>query len=58
MDIVEHIIAAVSPSDYKLSYEAFAPVRLFKALTVRGITGGCLIFHGFRYANFAGVKKA
>lgn len=40
---VEHIIAAVSPSDYKLSYEALRR-KVVKALTVRGITGGCLIF--------------
>jgi hypothetical protein len=54
--VVEHIIAAVPPSDYNLSYEALRR-KVVKALTARGVIGGCLIFHGFRYANFAESKK-
>jgi hypothetical protein len=49
--LVEHIIAPVPPSDFGLSYEVIH-AKVLKALKARGIIGGCLIFHGFRYANF------
>jgi hypothetical protein len=48
---VEHIIAPVPPSDFGLSYEAIH-AKVLRALKARGVIGGCLIFHGFRYANF------
>ena len=49
--VVEHVIAPVPPCDFGLSYEVLRR-KVVKALTVRGVVGGCLIFHGFRYANF------
>jgi hypothetical protein len=49
--LVEHIICPIPPSDFGLSYETLRR-KVLKALTVRGVIGGSLIWHGFRYANF------
>ena len=46
--VVEHIVASVPVRDYGLSFEALR-VKAVKALFVRGVVGGVLIFHGFRY---------
>ncbi len=54
--LVEHIIAPIPPSDFGLSYEVLH-AKVLKALKVRGVVGGCLIFHGFRYANYYESQK-
>lgn len=46
--LIEHIICSVPVRDYGLSYEALR-AKAVKALVARGVVGGCLIFHGFRY---------
>jgi len=46
--LVEHIVCSVPIRDYGLSYEALRK-KAVKVLFSRGITGGVLIFHGFRY---------
>jgi hypothetical protein len=45
---VEHIVASVPVRDYGLSFEALR-LNVAKALYARGVVGGVLIFHGFRY---------
>jgi hypothetical protein len=48
--LVEHIVASVPVELYGLSLEALRK-RIVKILSNRGIIGGSMIFHGFRYAN-------
>jgi hypothetical protein len=48
--LVEHIVASVPHKEYGLSLEALRK-RAVKILANRGIIGGSMIFHGFRYAN-------
>ena len=48
--LVEHIVASVPVELYGLSLEALRS-RAVKILANRGIVGGSMIFHGFRYAN-------
>jgi len=45
---VEHIVATVPPSFYGLDYDALR-IKVVKILLDRGVIGGALIFHGFRY---------
>jgi len=45
---VEHIVASVPPHDYGLSLEALR-TKVYKILSVRGVLGGNVIFHGMRY---------
>jgi len=45
---VEHIVCSVPVRDYGLSYEALRK-KVDKVLADRGIVGGSLIWHGFRY---------
>ncbi len=56
--LAEHIIVSVPPNDYGLSLEGLR-VRIRKILAARGVIGGVMIFHGFRYRNrwFARKKK-
>jgi hypothetical protein len=46
--LVEHIVDSIPDADYALSLEDLRKktVRILKA---RGVIGGCLIFHAFRY---------
>jgi len=44
----EHIVASVPVRDYGCSYEDMRK-KAVKALSDRGVVGGVLIFHGFRY---------
>ena len=44
---VEHIVVAVNPADFDLP-EKVLRKKSRKALKVRGVVGGCQIFHGFR----------
>lgn len=46
--VVEHISASVPVRDYGLEFETLRK-KAVAVLAVRGITGGVLIFHGFRY---------
>jgi hypothetical protein len=48
--LVEHVVASVPLRDYGLSFEVLRS-KTIRALNVRGVIGGVLIFHGFRY-NF------
>lgn len=48
--LVEHIVASVPVEEYGLSLEALRK-KAIKILLNRGIIGGSMIFHGFRYAN-------
>jgi hypothetical protein len=50
--LVEHIICSVPRRDYGLSYEELR-VKAVKVLVSRGVHGGVLIFHGFRYNDYA-----
>jgi len=46
--VVEHIVASVPLRDYGLKFESLR-AKVVKALFDRGVVGGVLIFHGFRY---------
>lgn len=46
--LVEHIVASIPLSSYGLSFEDMR-AKTVEALAVRGVVGGVLIFHGFRY---------
>jgi len=45
---VEHIVATVPPKFYGLSYQALR-TKMIEVLRRRGVIGGVLIFHGFRF---------
>jgi hypothetical protein len=53
---IEHIVVSVSPLDYNLSGDALK-VKTRSALSVRGVTGGAMVFHGFRLDRGGGVLK-
>jgi len=44
----EHVVASLPFGDYGLGYEDLRN-KVVKVLESRGVIGGCLIFHGFRY---------
>ena len=46
--IAEHVVVSLPTRDYGLRYEALR-AKVIKILKNRGVIGGCLIFHGFRY---------
>jgi len=46
--LVEHIIATFPPKYYHLTYEQLR-LKAVEILKSRGVVGGVLIFHGFRY---------
>lgn len=46
--LVEHIIATVPPKFYGLDYISLR-VKIKEILAARGVIGGVMIFHGFRY---------
>jgi hypothetical protein len=48
---VEHIVASVPSKDYGLCDGHYERLRakVVKVLASRGVAGGCLVFHGFRY---------
>jgi hypothetical protein len=49
--VAEHIIVSVPKSDYGLDFEKVRS-KAVKVLYSRGVIGGVLIFHGFRYRKF------
>jgi hypothetical protein len=53
---VHHIVASVPLRDYGLSFEALRSV-VVKALSVRRVVGGVLLFHGFRYNNAEEARR-
>jgi hypothetical protein len=54
--LVEHIVASVPHEDYALSLETLRK-RAVKVLANRGIIGGSMIFHAFRYRNRLVARK-
>jgi len=54
--LVEHIIATVPPRFYGLDYAALR-LKVVKSLRDRGVIGGVMIFHGFRYNNFEEARR-
>ena len=44
----EHVVVSLPTWDYGLGYEGLRK-KVVKILRSRGVIGGCLIFHGFRY---------
>lgn len=53
---IEHIILSPSSALYDLSYEELHK-RALKALAKRGIIGGALIWHAFRYHSFREYQR-
>ena len=51
--VIEHIVASVPVKDYGLEFGALR-TRVAKILKARGVIGGVLIFHGFRYDRSKG----
>lgn len=49
--VAEHIVVSVPEVDYGLPY-AKIKAKVFKVLRDRGILGGVLIFHAYRYCNY------
>jgi hypothetical protein len=49
--LVEHFSASVPPERGYLGFDACRKLIL-KALAVRGIFGGCMVFHGFRWNKY------
>jgi len=47
---VEHVIVALPPKYWGLSYKDLCK-KCFEVLASRGVIGGAVIWHGFRYAN-------
>jgi hypothetical protein len=54
---VEHIIVSVPHSDYALTLDTLRKKVVQKVLKSRGIVGGVLIFHAFRYRNREALLK-
>ncbi len=48
---VEHIIVSVPKSDYGLTLESLRSKAVHVVMKNRGVVGGVLIFHAFRYRN-------
>jgi hypothetical protein len=53
--LAEHIIVSVPESDYGLGYEQLR-AKALKAIYARGVLGGVMIFHGFRYRKFDVIR--
>jgi hypothetical protein len=56
LGLIEHIVASIPVELYGLSLEALRE-KAVEILANRGIIGGSMIFHGFRYANRREAKK-
>lgn len=54
--LVEHIVVSVPKKEYGLSLEALRK-RVIKILSNRGVIGGSLIFHAFRYRNHSVARR-
>ena len=53
---VEHIVCSVPPKDYGITDEKVLRAMARKALEVRGVFGGVMIFHGSRKRRFEHIK--
>jgi len=51
--LAEHIVLSVPLRDYHLSFKALRR-KTVEVAKKRGVVGGCLIFHGFRYKRHKG----
>jgi len=51
--VAEHIVMSISPRDYHLQFNAMRR-KAVKGLKKRGVIGGVLIFHAFRYKPHIG----
>lgn len=51
--LAEHIVLSVPLREYHLSFKALRN-KAAKVAKKRGVIGGCLIFHGFRYKPYKG----
>jgi hypothetical protein len=49
--LAEHIIVSVPKTDYGLDFEQLR-LKVIQILNSRGVIGGVLIFHGFRYRSY------
>ena len=49
--VAEHIIVSIPKTDYGLDFEQLR-LKAAKILKSRGVIGGVLIFHGFRYRSY------
>lgn len=56
MGKVEHLMISVPVRDYYMDMKALR-AKVIRLLRVRGIGGGALILHGFRYANFDEARR-
>jgi hypothetical protein len=54
--LIEHIVVSVPDNDCAMSLEDLRK-KCVKVLSVRGVIGGCLIFHAFRYRNSLESRK-
>jgi len=54
--LAEHIVVSVPVKDYGLSFKALRR-KAIKVAKKRGVVGGSIIPHGFRYRKYACVKK-
>jgi hypothetical protein len=54
--LVEHIVVSVPSREYSLSLDALRK-RAVKIMYNRGVVGGSMIFHGFRYRNRRVARK-
>jgi hypothetical protein len=54
--LVEHVVVSVPSKEYGLSLEALRK-KAVKIMYNRGVIGGSMIFHGFRYRNRRVARK-
>ncbi|MHA2408087.1 MAG: hypothetical protein ACXACA_06930 [Candidatus Ranarchaeia archaeon] len=54
--LIEHIVVSVPDREYGLSLESLRK-KCVKILRARGVIGGCMIFHAFRYRNSKVARK-
>jgi len=52
----EHLVVSIHPKDYGLQEDALRK-KARPALKVRGVSGGCMIFHGYRLDKERNVLK-
>lgn len=55
--LIEHIVVSVPDNDYGSSLEDLRR-KCVMVLSARGVIGGCMIFHFFRYRNSIEARKS
>jgi hypothetical protein len=53
---VEHIVVSVPEKDYGLKFKSLR-LKIVKVLSLRGVIGGSMIFHAFRYRDHDFVSR-